>query len=272
MSSSDVHTVKECHWIPTTLTSRCIQPSGDTRTMHWSKQRSSSRVSHGEDLRRSVKIFEDLWGSHRILISIHIERRLVKTVNTLCVGVSVCVMTASDSSKIGKCPKHDKTRVLGQMDAPCTRTTFHSSISNKCNVTVCPPIQFFSDRRRSGKVQNSCQGWAAPPRSLRWSNEGDVKPMCLAFHLQSSFYEKLGLDMFKDGIGVPGLTLRYLFKSLPKQIYFSLFHFCVPNWLVVLHSSFTGTRKRIRPLSKRRMGQQSRAFRDLMLMRFISGR
>ena len=30
--------------------------------------------------------------------------------------------------------------------------------------------------------------------------------------------------MLKDVIGVPGLTLRYLFKTLPDNIYFSLIH------------------------------------------------
>ena len=30
--------------------------------------------------------------------------------------------------------------------------------------------------------------------------------------------------MLKDAIGVPGLTLRYLFKTLPDNVYFSLFH------------------------------------------------
>ena len=30
--------------------------------------------------------------------------------------------------------------------------------------------------------------------------------------------------MLKDAISVPGLTLKYLFKSLPSQVYFSLIH------------------------------------------------
>merc|ERR1711860_412145 len=29
--------------------------------------------------------------------------------------------------------------------------------------------------------------------------------------------------MLKDGIGVPGLTLRYLFKTIPSDVYFTLF-------------------------------------------------
>ncbi|KAL8588077.1 hypothetical protein ACOMHN_066298 [Nucella lapillus] len=32
----------------------------------------------------------------------------------------------------------------------------------------------------------------------------------------------MGLDMLKDAIGVPGLTLRYLFKTLPSDVFFSL--------------------------------------------------
>jgi hypothetical protein len=36
------------------------------------------------------------------------------------------------------------------------------------------------------------------------------------------FYEDLGVDMFKDAISVPGVTLKYLFKTLPKDVSFSL--------------------------------------------------
>ena len=46
----------------------------------------------------------------------------------------------------------------------------------------------------------------------------------LALERQMAFYQCLGLDMLKDAISVPGLTLRYLFKSLPSQVYFSFIH------------------------------------------------
>ena len=38
----------------------------------------------------------------------------------------------------------------------------------------------------------------------------------------SSFYQSLGLDTLKDGVGAPGLTLKYLSKTLPSDVYFSL--------------------------------------------------
>ena len=52
----------------------------------------------------------------------------------------------------------------------------------------------------------------------------DVVPFLQALDKQSRFYQTLGLEMLKDAIGVPGLTLRYLFKTLPHNVYFSLFH------------------------------------------------
>ena len=59
---------------------------------------------------------------------------------------------------------------------------------------------------------------------LIWYNNKDVAPFLLALERQMEFYQSLGLDMLKDAISVPGLTLKYLFKSLPSQVYFSLIH------------------------------------------------
>ena len=53
-------------------------------------------------------------------------------------------------------------------------------------------------------------------------NNRDVEPFLEALDKQVVFYRELGLDMFKDSIGIPGLTLRYLFKSLPEGVFFSL--------------------------------------------------
>ena len=59
---------------------------------------------------------------------------------------------------------------------------------------------------------------------LEYYNNLDVQPFLCAIAEQTKFYQERGIDMFKDGIGVPGLTLRYLFKTLPsKDVYFSLF-------------------------------------------------
>ena len=48
---------------------------------------------------------------------------------------------------------------------------------------------------------------------LIWYNNCDVKPFLEALEKQLTFYKNLSLDMFKDGISVPGLTLKYLFKN-----------------------------------------------------------
>ena len=48
---------------------------------------------------------------------------------------------------------------------------------------------------------------------LVWYNNRDVVPFLEALEKQFSFYCQLGVDMFKDGLSVPGLTLKYLFKT-----------------------------------------------------------
>lgn len=51
----------------------------------------------------------------------------------------------------------------------------------------------------------------------------DVVPFLEALQKQSDFYRNLDIDMLKDGISVPGLTLKYLFKGLPYDVYFTMF-------------------------------------------------
>ena len=48
---------------------------------------------------------------------------------------------------------------------------------------------------------------------LVWYNNRDVSPFLEAIQKQFDFYKKLKVDMFKDDISVPGLTLKYLFKT-----------------------------------------------------------
>ena len=40
----------------------------------------------------------------------------------------------------------------------------------------------------------------------------------------SAFWQERKIDMFKDGISVPGLTLKHLFSFLGEQTYFSVFN------------------------------------------------
>ena len=58
---------------------------------------------------------------------------------------------------------------------------------------------------------------------LVWYNNLDVVPFIEAVEKMSQFWRERRIDMFIDGISVPGLTLKYLFSYLSPQTYFSLF-------------------------------------------------
>ena len=57
---------------------------------------------------------------------------------------------------------------------------------------------------------------------LVWYNNLDVVPFLEAVEKMSQFWQERKIDMFKDGVSVPGLTLKYLFSYLSPQTYFSL--------------------------------------------------
>ena len=59
---------------------------------------------------------------------------------------------------------------------------------------------------------------------LVWYNNRDVVPFLQAIDRQFAFYQQRGIDMFKQGISVPGLTLLYLFNDLPEKTYFTIFN------------------------------------------------
>ena len=76
---------------------------------------------------------------------------------------------------------------------------------------------------------------------LVWYNNKDVYPFILALDVQTKIFEKeFGLDMLKDGKSIPGLTLRYLFKTLPKNVFFSLFNETHKDLHMLLRSQIVG--------------------------------
>ena len=99
--------------------------------------------------------------------------------------------------------------------------------------TSLPPHEaFYSSLRRSNISEDEyalCQNvWRSKNMRtladfLEWYNNKDVVPFLTAIEVQSRFYQDRGLDMLKDGVGVPGLTLRYLFKTIPPDVHFTLF-------------------------------------------------
>ena len=59
---------------------------------------------------------------------------------------------------------------------------------------------------------------------LVWYNNRDVIPFLQAIDKQFAFYCDRDIDMFKDGISVPGLSLLHLFNDLPNDTYFTVFN------------------------------------------------
>ena len=59
---------------------------------------------------------------------------------------------------------------------------------------------------------------------LIWYNNRDVTPFLDAIAKQFAFYRDRDIDMFKDGISVPGLSLLYLFNNLPPKTFFTVFN------------------------------------------------
>ena len=58
---------------------------------------------------------------------------------------------------------------------------------------------------------------------LIWYNNLDVEPFVEAVGKMFQFYQRKNLDLFKDGISVPGLVMKYMFSGLDANTYFSLF-------------------------------------------------
>ena len=97
-----------------------------------------------------------------------------------------------------------------------------------------PPKEAFYSRLKNEGISN--EGYAGCERVWRennmktirdflvWYNNLDVVPFLKAIGKQTVFYQQRGIDMFKDCISVPGLTLHYLFNDLPANTYFTLFN------------------------------------------------
>ena len=97
-----------------------------------------------------------------------------------------------------------------------------------------PPQAAFYSQLKSEKISDAdyarCQAvWHDNQMTtmrdyLIWYNNRDVTPFLEAISKQFAFYRDRDIDMFKDGISVPGLTLLYLFTDLPSKTYFVTFN------------------------------------------------
>ena len=97
-----------------------------------------------------------------------------------------------------------------------------------------PPQEAFYSRLKNEGISDDdyarCQAVWCDNRmkSMRdflvWYNNRDVLPFLEAIDKQFAFYKQQNIDMFKDGVSVPGLTLLYLFNELPSNTFFTVFN------------------------------------------------
>ena len=99
--------------------------------------------------------------------------------------------------------------------------------------TLPPQAAFYSQLKNEGISDENyarCQavwrdnGMETLREYLIWYNNRDVTPFLEAISKQFTFYRDRGIDMFKDGISVPGLSLLYLFNNLPPKTFFTVFN------------------------------------------------
>ena len=99
---------------------------------------------------------------------------------------------------------------------------------------VLPPQSALFSRLKNEGISNDdyarCQavwrdnGMETLREYLIWYNNRDVTPFLQAIDKQFAFYRDRDIDMFKDGISVPGLSLLHLFNDLPNDTYFVTFN------------------------------------------------
>ena len=96
-----------------------------------------------------------------------------------------------------------------------------------------PQAAFFSQLKNEGISDTdyaACQAvWGDNQMTtmrdyLIWYNNRDVTPFPDAIAKQAAFYRDRHIDMFKDGISVPGLSLLHLFNDLPNDTNFVTFN------------------------------------------------
>ncbi|KAL8570241.1 hypothetical protein ACOMHN_029941 [Nucella lapillus] len=103
---------------------------------------------------------------------------------------------------------------------------------DKLQETSLPPHSAFHSSLKNTNITEEeyrqCQSaWAEHNMTslkdfLVWYNNKDVVPFLQALQTQIAMYSSLNIDLLKDGISVPGITLKYLFQTLPFDVYFSL--------------------------------------------------
>ena len=105
---------------------------------------------------------------------------------------------------------------------------YFDSLDRLDETNLPPHSAFFSSLRQqnitSEEYLKCCQVWKEHDmKSLRdyliYYNNLDVLPFLEAIEKQHAIYRERGIDMFKDGVSVPGLATKWLFKESDTNLF-----------------------------------------------------
>ncbi|KXJ22829.1 Zinc finger and SCAN domain-containing protein 22 [Exaiptasia diaphana] len=133
-------------------------------------------------------------------------------------------------------PGFSYDKFLKAYDCPQTKGFFPyewMDSLDKLEYTALPPHEAFYSSLTNSNIKAQeyayCQQvWAENNiqtfrEFLVWYNNRDVVPFCDALEKMSTFWREKRIDMLRQGISIPGVTLTYLFMTLEPDIFFSLF-------------------------------------------------
>ena len=146
------------------------------------------------------------------------ELKFVDICNYLAPGVSYAKYLTANGCELGKGHfPYEYMDGIGKLDER----------------SLPPQAAFFSQLKNEGISNDDyarCQavwrdnGMETLREYLIWYNNRDVTPFLEALEKQFTFYRDRNIDMFKDGISVPGLSLLHLFNDLPNDTNFVTFN------------------------------------------------
>ena len=102
-----------------------------------------------------------------------------------------------------------------------------------------------------------------------WYNNLDVVPFLEAVEKMSQFWQERKIDMFKDGISLPGLTLKYLFSYLSPQTYFSLCDKADSDLYHLIRDNNTGGSSIVFTVTMKEAKQRSEKQRKARLLSYV---
>ena len=108
----------------------------------------------------------------------------------------------------------DDVRKLNNTSLP-PRSAFYSSLTRQ---TISK-----EDYKLCQDVWNKEQMQTFKDYLIHYNNK-DVQPFIAAIQKHSEFFIERGIDMFKDGVTLPGLTLRFLFQNIQQNTPYILFN------------------------------------------------